>query len=326
MSCLVAMEHFNIVESISVDYLHCILEGVEKGLINFFCDPKNIKKPFYITKQKRRLLNKKILAIKPIREVNRKPRSLEIRSKFKASEFRSMLLFYLPVCLPGCLSGVYINHFRVLSAATYTLLKSTIRREEIDSAETMLRRFVKQHQEFFGVENMVMNVHLVKHLVDCVRALGPLWCHSTFPFERNNGVLLKKVNGTSDVLLQISSKYCLSKAVIGHQTISIPSDKILLGRSVKIVDKTLRVFNIETMKEVDFSDKVLLVHKRIKLQNVTYTSTMYTLPKKSVDFFIGLASDIIGTAKFYFESNGKNYTVVEEFEEIGQIYHLSEVR
>lgn len=273
---MAALEHFDIVKSIGVDYMHCVLLGVHKRLINFFCDPTYSKCKFYITKKNRELLNKRILAIKPNREVVRKPRSLENRSKYKASEFRSMLLYYFPVCLAGLVPSVYLKHVRLLSAATYILLKTTITYEEIDEAEKMLHQFVVQHQQLFGVENMVMNIHLLKHLADSVRSLGPLWCHSADSFERNNGVLLRKVNGTTDVLQQVSSKYCLSKAIMNRPAKSKTTQLTLLGRSVKVTEKSLRVFNIETLKEVDFSNKQLDVHKRINLKNIIFTSVHTT--------------------------------------------------
>lgn len=323
---MVALQHFNIIKSVGIDYLHCVLLGVEKRLINFFYETKNSKSKFYITKAKRKRLNARILSIKTIREVNRKPRSLEKRCKFTASEFRSMLLYYLPVCLPGCLPNLYIQHFRLLSAATYILLKSTITRSEMNEAEGMLHRFVQQHQRLFGVQNMVMNVHLLKHLVQDVRSLGPLWCHSTFPFERNNGVLLKKAIGTTDVLQQISSKFCLSKAIINGPKVLKANEKVLLGKSVKVVESSLRVFHSDDLQEIDLSNKELYVHKRINLKHTIYTSTLYTLPQKSVDYFIELNNDIIGKAKFYFESDGKVHMVLEEYEVYGNIDHIMQVR
>lgn len=117
---------------------------------------------------------------------------------------------------------------------------------------------------------MVMNVHLLKHV---------LWCHSAFAFERNNGVLLKKVNGTTDVLLQVASKYSFSKAIDPHRNLK-RNEKILFGRSTKIIEKSLRVFNMETLKKVDLSNKELSVHKRIKLNTIMYTGTMCTLQEK----------------------------------------------
>lgn len=326
MSCLVALEHFNIVTSMGIDYMHLVLLGMQKKLTELFCDSKYSNCRFYIPKKKQELLNKRILAIKPNREVVRKPRSLQKRSKFKASEFRSMLLYYFPVCLEGCVPDVYLQHVRLLSSVIYTLLKSSITYEEIDDAETMLHIFVAQHQQLFGKEHMVMNVHLLKHLAKSVRELGPLWCQSTFPFERNNGVLVKRVIGTTDVLLQVSSKYCLSKALINHSDKKVPSNRRLLGRSVTFVEPSFYVYNTESAKECDLSNVELEVHKRVILKNVTYTSTLYTLPKKSIDYFIGLQDNLIGKAKFYFECSDKMYVVIEEYEEVDNIDHISIVK
>lgn len=317
-----AIERFNIVKGVSVEYMHCVLLGIQKGLTDFFCNPNYSDKMFYMTNKKRTLLDGRILALV------RKPRSLKQRADYKSSEFRSMLLYYFPICLPGCVQDVYVKHVRLLSAALYIFLKAKITHQEIDEAENKLLQFVQQHQKLFGEESMVMNVHLLKHLAECVRDLGPLWCHSAFAFERNNGVLLKKVNGTTDVLLQISSKYCLSKSVINHQigklgAKSNDSKNGLLGRSVLVTEKSLNVFNIESLKEVNLSNRALHVYKRIKLENVIYTSMLYTLPKKSIDYFIGLENGMIGKAKFYFESNDK--VVIEEFEIIEQIDHFSRV-
>lgn len=326
-----AIEHFNIVKSVGIEYMHCVLLGVVKGLIDFFCNPKFSNRIFYISNKNRQLLNERILALKPNSEVVRKPRSLAHRSDFKASEFRSMLLYYFPICLPGCVPDEFVKHVRLLSFAVYTLLQSTITPEEIDEAEKMLLQFVKQHERLFGKESMVMNAHLIEHLAQDVRELGPLWCHSAFPFERNNGVLLKKVTGTTDVLLQISSKYCLSRSVINQRTNeptvkSSDDENIFLGRSVLVTEKSLRAFSIERLKEVNLSHKELYVHKRIKLKNVVYTSTLYTLPKKSADYFVGLTNGIVGKAKFYFESNGDKYVLIEEFDMLDDIGHITAVQ
>ena len=50
---------------------------------------------------------------------------------------------------------------------------------------------------------MTMNVHLLLHLSDTVKRLGPLWGHSCFPFESLNGYLLTLFHGTTHVDKQV---------------------------------------------------------------------------------------------------------------------------
>lgn len=184
--------------------MHCVLLGVQKRILGLFLESKNNGSPFYISPKHKKLLSDRIAAIKPNADVVRKPRGLDQKADFKASEYRFILLYYLPVCLEGCVPKVYVEHIRLLSGALYILLQTSITYEEVDTAEKMLKTFVKEHQKLFGKENMIMNVHLLKHLAESVRELGPLWCHSAFPFERNNGILLQLVNGTTDVLQQVA--------------------------------------------------------------------------------------------------------------------------
>lgn len=322
VSCLVKLEHFNIIFSIGVDYMHACLLGVQKRILNRFCNSNFKDKNYYIPPKDRATLNAKLLAIKPPSYITRKPRSLDQRKNFKASEFRSLLLYYLPVCLPGSVPNEYVTHIRVLSAAIYTLLKADIPYNEVDQAEEMLHQFVKQHQCLFGKEDMVMVIHLMKHLANSVRYLGPLWCHSTFPFERNNGCLLKLVNGTTDVLDQMSSKYTLAHSiprVFKKTTFS-------LGKPVTIVEPHLRVQFIDTLEHVDLSNEPISAFKRIRLGNVTYTSLLYTLPKKSIDYFIGLVDGItVGMAKYYFTLNDKMYVLIDQYEIVDNIYHIDKV-
>ena len=50
---------------------------------------------------------------------------------------------------------------------------------------------------------MTINVHSLLHLVEDVRNLGPLWCHSCFIFENMNGVLKALFHGSQQVNKQV---------------------------------------------------------------------------------------------------------------------------
>jgi len=73
----------------------------------------------------------------------------------------------------------------------------------LDMAERALNRFVELVPDYYGVEHVSFNVHLLTHLVPSVRQWGPLWSYSAFFFEDANGKLLIFFHGTRGVAHQI---------------------------------------------------------------------------------------------------------------------------
>ena len=58
-----------------------------------------------------------------------------------------------------------------------------------------------------GKNACTMNVHLLKHIPECVQNWGPLWAYSCFPFESMNGHLKKYFHGTKNMNTQVMSLY-----------------------------------------------------------------------------------------------------------------------
>lgn len=141
LSCFIGLSYFDLVHGFSIDYMHCIVIGIMPYLLRLWLDSKNSKQFYYINKRKQRILNQRIKCIKPTSSITRKPRSLDDKEHFKANEFRSMLLFYLRYSLAGLLDMKYVNHFQLLSAATYKLLRKKITLEDKKEAEKMLIQF-----------------------------------------------------------------------------------------------------------------------------------------------------------------------------------------
>ena len=46
------------------------------------------------------------------------------------------------------------------------------------------------------ITGVTMNVHLLRHIPQCVRSWGPLWAYSCFALESINGVLKRQFHGT----------------------------------------------------------------------------------------------------------------------------------
>ena len=61
----------------------------------------------------------------------------------------------------------------------------------------------------YGKSKMTYNIHLLSHLTQSVQHCGPLWSNSNFCYESMNGRLVRYINGPTDVIKQIASKYAL---------------------------------------------------------------------------------------------------------------------
>lgn len=84
----------------------------------------------------RKLIDKRLLSIKPPSCRARKPRSISTYQKWKASKWRNWL-DYAPVCLQGVLAPKYINHFLLFSEAIHILNSDSITLNNLNRCEKM---------------------------------------------------------------------------------------------------------------------------------------------------------------------------------------------
>lgn len=84
----------------------------------------------------------------------------------------------------------YLDHLAQLIDATHILCGSKISFERLREARTLLSSFVDNFEPLYGESNMVFNIHLLTHLADCVRFIGPLFAYSNYNFEDQIGHLV----------------------------------------------------------------------------------------------------------------------------------------
>ena len=207
-SCIGSLKYFDMAKGMAIDYMHCCLLGVTRKLLNLMLDTKFHDKPFYIGRSVR-LLDSKLLAIKPVDEISRTPRSLSDRKHWKASEYRSFLIYYSLPVLYGIIPHENFLHLSLLVMAMRKLLSASISQRDLELAEKFLVIFCKNYEILYGKRGMTINVHSLLHLPQVVKDLGPLWAYSCFFFEGMNGILLKHIHGTQYVGLQCLHTFSL---------------------------------------------------------------------------------------------------------------------
>ncbi|KAK3911217.1 Histone acetyltransferase HAC2 [Frankliniella fusca] len=218
-SCLMDLKNFDLCRGVVVDYMHCVLLGCcrlhmkllfhtnFKHCWNISGDPSKVSMEDIISS-----VDERLLKIKPPKSITRTPQSLGNLGAWKASEWRSWILFYCVVCLEGLLANKYLKHIAMLSSAVNILLQKSVTISEIGSAHELLMYYQVYFQEYFGKHNMVYNIHLLSHVCKGVLRFGPLWTHSAFPYEGQNRYLLQMCTSPFSVVKQVSTRYLLNKS------------------------------------------------------------------------------------------------------------------
>ena len=197
-------DYLNLVDSVPVDYMHAILEGVMSKLMNLWFQSSNCRKPYYLNKRKLRAIDCLLLRQTPPDDFSRAPRCIASHRKYwKATELKQWLLYYSLPLLQSKLPPLYWHHYSLLVCTMHILLKDEISSNELQAVEIMVKDFLNLFPILYGQINCTHNVHLISHLTRYVKLWGPLWTHSSFCFENKNGLIKSLFHGTNDIGQQI---------------------------------------------------------------------------------------------------------------------------
>ena len=185
-----------------LDYMHLVCLGVVRKMLNWF------KSGSFKVRMKSAEINRiseHLLFISNLIpfEINRKPRSLLELANWKATEFRTFLLYTGPVVLKKILTKELYTHFLKLHVAMRILLNPFLCIDQNQLASDLLREYVTQAPVLYGEEFMSYNVHSLIHLSSDALRYGHLDRISAFPFENLLGNLKRKIRKHDKELPQI---------------------------------------------------------------------------------------------------------------------------
>ena len=172
-----------------LDYMHLVLLGVTRKLMYLWLEgeKKVEKKTYRIKPSSAKQISFNLCACIescPL-EFARKPRSLNNFKMFKATEWRTFLLYTGMVALKGIVKrNIYKNFLLLLSFMRVHLNSSycadTSYRKH---ARKMVKAFICQYRELYGAKNVVYNVHNLIHIHRDSKEYGSLDTVSAFNFE-----------------------------------------------------------------------------------------------------------------------------------------------
>ncbi|XP_067209214.1 uncharacterized protein [Linepithema humile] len=185
-----------------LDYMHLVCLGVMKILLTIWFDCRRILT--LRAEAVQQLSDALVISGQWIpKDFNRKPRGLQELHRWKATEFRTFLLYLGPILLQPILSKKYLAHFNALSCAIRILCDPHDCYVNNAYAKELLVYFVQQFKTLYGKEYVTSNVHNLIHLNESVKAFGTLDGFSAFDFENHMQTLKRLLRKHAKPLQQI---------------------------------------------------------------------------------------------------------------------------
>ena len=298
-------------------YMHGDCLGVAKQFLKLYFTGKKSQGLWYIG-TKIPVVNARLMNIKPPYEITRSAGAVDDLPHWKASMFRSFFLYYF-VVLEDLLPSQYFEHFCLFSYGLNVLLQEKVSIEDVKKCNVLFKKFVKDTETLYGVEQIGINVQFLTHLTQCVLDWGCLWSYSTFIPEWFNGELLGMKHGSQAIPEQMANNYLLKMAVrdkvIGlkkdgqvfppdvreflHEALHLPKSSNELNSSIG--DANIKFLGAPTTKELNLDEEIALMNylklepeeidglaiqafSRIQMQSINsiFTTNKYSLsPKRS---------------------------------------------
>jgi hypothetical protein len=192
------------VSQFGLDYMHLVCLGVMRRFLLYWKGPKGPLEVRLGWKLMCSLSDRlmQLAAYAPL-EFARKPRSIVEVLRWKATEFREILLYSGIVVLKNILNDNLYDHFLLLFVSIRILTSRKLIPQYCDYAHQLLVKFVHDTCVLYGQHSCVYNIHCLVHLANDVKNLGCLDDFSAFVFENKLDHLKKLVRKPQQPIQQI---------------------------------------------------------------------------------------------------------------------------
>lgn len=180
------------VSQIVIEAMHAVDLGVTKRICNaIFGDDALCSK---LSKTALAALNARFKSFRSYvpSDFARKPRDLNESSGFKATEYRQMLLYTLPVLLKNIVSPQLYKQVLKLHVAIRLLSDPVRYKDNLKAARQLISDFVEQYDDTIGKKHFTYYTHCLLHITDYVEQYGPLYSLSAYKYE-NHMRLIKRL-------------------------------------------------------------------------------------------------------------------------------------
>ncbi|XP_055845561.1 uncharacterized protein LOC129911712 [Episyrphus balteatus] len=195
----------DMINNFPLDYMHLICLGIMKKLLLLWIKNGSLKTNLSSKNiEKISDLLVSMLTFMPC-EFNRTVRRLDVISIWKATEFRTFLLYLGPIVLKNEIhQDLYENFMQLHCAVSICLSEKSS--NFINIAQILFKSFIQGFAKIYGSENISYNIHNLYHIADDVKFHGPLDNISAFKYENCLQYLKHIIRSENRTLEQIANK------------------------------------------------------------------------------------------------------------------------
>jgi len=297
--CLFEELPINITSVVVLEYMHNVCLGIMKRLLQFW---KNGQKPVrFLNKDCEQQISNELVNLHPHlpSEFNRLTRSIDELEYWKATEYRTFLLYTGHILLKGRIKSSLYQHFLLLHSAIKILISNETCFSLNDQANNLLKQFVQDYPNLYGKEYVTYNVHGLIHISNFVKIHGPLDQFSAFKFENYLQIIKKTIHSAKFPLQDVYNRVIEQTFYSDVHNIKYP----ILKKEIP--------YDFYTHKDITITLYENVILKKFKVSSTKLRDKYFFLSNKNV---------IVSVEKIMQNSNGKILLEVNQYENISPIF------
>ena len=202
------LEEINIqmISQFPLDVMHLIDLGVTKKLLLSIWNNNHHRDKLSIIEKQN--LDLKLISLKGFipKEFCRKPRSFDELCRWKATEFRQLILYTGIVIFKDTIHTDLYEHILLLHGSYRLVSCPKNCTKNLDCVQQMLNTFVHNFSILYGQDKISYNVHNLLHLPECVRQYGNVDNFSAYKFENFMQTLKTDCRQPTKILQQLHNR------------------------------------------------------------------------------------------------------------------------
>uniref|UniRef100_A0ABD2X1T5 DUF4218 domain-containing protein n=1 Tax=Trichogramma kaykai TaxID=54128 RepID=A0ABD2X1T5_9HYME len=287
------------------EYMHLCCLGVMKKILDGIIDGKFAAR-VSLSEEKIQIVNLRLLQIKECcpADFARKPLKIKKYSKYKATEFRQILLYTGIAIFSGLVENDVLLHFSFLNSAIRIYSSPNPSENLLNLAENFIKLFVLSAENIYGAEFLTYVTHGLLHIIQDVRKFGPIDSYSAFPYKNHMTYFRRVCRKPNQHLQQIYNRRNESRRCAPKLS--------------KLID------SIQLKGEHNSGPLVSLLETQScsQFSRLQYNDASFSL--KNADNTVICSGQRIGIIKNFIQINNRDtYIIVNFFENIEDLYHLS---